>query len=56
MQHEDPFAVTKDPKPNSYMHHFTDASGYLYIEQQEPQYKVKQNQAQPQQQQQKKNQ
>jgi diguanylate cyclase (GGDEF)-like protein/PAS domain S-box-containing protein len=36
MQHEDPFAVTKDPKPNSYMHHFTDASGYLYIEQQEP--------------------
>jgi len=36
MQHEDPFAVIMEEMPNSYLHRFSDAAGYLYMEQKEP--------------------
>ena len=36
MWHEDPFAVIEHSKPNSYLHRFTNAAGYLYLEQKEP--------------------
>ena len=36
MWHEDPFAVIEHSKPNSYLHRFTNAPGYLYLEQKEP--------------------
>ena len=36
MWHEDPYEVIHKDMPNSYLHRFSNAAGYLYMEQKEP--------------------